>query len=395
MFAQESPRSQALVESHYSLNNGHMSDAKVVYGDTDSVMINFCLPNETGPTAVAQAMQLAREAAEHVTATFPAPICLEFEKVYRPYMLFSKKRYAGLLYSSNADTHDYMDVKGLQNVRRDSCLLLRRTYDECLRLLLVDGDVHKAEDHLKGVIERLRNRSVSPFQLLLSKKLTKTEYKHKTIHSELVKRLASRDPSCVPAVGDRISYVIVENAANGGRGKAGVVADLAEDPLFALQQNLPINVEWYIDHQLRKPMVQLFSLVVQKPQSLFSGKQNMIIKKKVAPQSAMMKRFVKVSARCLGCNCVLPSSPQRVSGSNKALCGECVHLKSQLTVNQAEQVTNHQQRRDLLWTKCGECAGSDSMARVCRNTLCETFYDRYLADQALSAQEGQRDRLAW
>ena len=43
-------------------------------------------------------------------------------------MLFSKKRYAGLLYSTTPDAYDYLDSKGLQNVRRDSCPLLREMY---------------------------------------------------------------------------------------------------------------------------------------------------------------------------------------------------------------------------------------------------------------------------
>ena len=65
----------------------------MVYGDTDSVMVDFRVGD------VAQAMDLGREAAEHVSATFAKPIKLEFEKVYNPYLLISKKRYAGLLWT--------------------------------------------------------------------------------------------------------------------------------------------------------------------------------------------------------------------------------------------------------------------------------------------------------
>lgn len=39
------------------------------------------------------------------------PIRLEFEKIYYPYLLISKKRYAGLLWT-NPDKHDKMDAKG-------------------------------------------------------------------------------------------------------------------------------------------------------------------------------------------------------------------------------------------------------------------------------------------
>lgn len=61
----------------------------MVYGDTDSVMVNF------GPPTVGEVMPLAQVAADEVSAIFPNPIKLEFEKVYFPYLLMNKKRYAG------------------------------------------------------------------------------------------------------------------------------------------------------------------------------------------------------------------------------------------------------------------------------------------------------------
>ncbi len=52
-------------------------------------MVKFGMDN------VAEAMPLAMQAAEEVSAIFPRPIKLEFEKVYFPYLLMNKKRYAG------------------------------------------------------------------------------------------------------------------------------------------------------------------------------------------------------------------------------------------------------------------------------------------------------------
>jgi len=48
-----------------------------------------------------------------VTEQFVKPINLEFEKVYYPYLLINKKRYAGL-YWSNPVKHDKMDAKGIE-----------------------------------------------------------------------------------------------------------------------------------------------------------------------------------------------------------------------------------------------------------------------------------------
>ena len=59
----------------YTTENGYKHNAVVIYGDTDSVMVNF------GVDTVADAMKLGQEAAEKVSEKFIKPIKLEFEKV--------------------------------------------------------------------------------------------------------------------------------------------------------------------------------------------------------------------------------------------------------------------------------------------------------------------------
>ena len=111
------------VESNFNTDNGYDHDAEVIYGDTDSVMVKF------GTKDLAQAMELGQsltqaasdilmlsagaQAAEKVTAGFVKPIKLEFEKVYFPYLLISKKRYAGL-YWTKPEKYDKMDAKGIE-----------------------------------------------------------------------------------------------------------------------------------------------------------------------------------------------------------------------------------------------------------------------------------------
>lgn len=56
---------------------------------------------------------LGAEAAALVTTKFVKPIKLEFEKVYFPYLLISKKRYAGL-YWTRPEKYDKMDSKGIE-----------------------------------------------------------------------------------------------------------------------------------------------------------------------------------------------------------------------------------------------------------------------------------------
>lgn len=119
------------VEAKFTMENGYEHDAKVIYGDTDSVMVNF------GVQTVAEAMKLGQEAAGLVTEKFVKPIKLEFEKVYCPYLLINKKRYAGL-YFTKPEVHDKMDCKGIETVRRDNCPLVANLINTCLQKILIE-----------------------------------------------------------------------------------------------------------------------------------------------------------------------------------------------------------------------------------------------------------------
>jgi DNA polymerase delta subunit 1 len=100
-------KTKELVEQKYTKANGYEHDATVIYGDTDSVMVLF------GPPDIARCMEMGTEAADWVSGQFINPIKLEFEKVYYPYLLISKKRYAGL-YWTNPNKYDKMDAKGIE-----------------------------------------------------------------------------------------------------------------------------------------------------------------------------------------------------------------------------------------------------------------------------------------
>jgi DNA polymerase delta subunit 1 len=122
-----------LITEKFTISNGYLFDSTVVYGDTDSVMVKF------GPKDVASTLLLGKEAAEYVTSYFPDPIKLEFEKIYYPYLLMSKKRYAGLLWN-NPDKYLKIDCKGIETVRRDNCPLVKNVVNNVLKKILIDKD---------------------------------------------------------------------------------------------------------------------------------------------------------------------------------------------------------------------------------------------------------------
>merc|ERR1719443_1158101 len=130
-------QTKRIVEEMYTKEKGYEHDAVVVYGDTDSVFVKF------GVETVAESMRLGEEAAAAVSKTFISPVKLEFEKVYYPFLLMNKKRYAGL-YWTNSVKHDKLDAKGIETVRRDNCQLAADVLDTCLKHILIDQSINQA-----------------------------------------------------------------------------------------------------------------------------------------------------------------------------------------------------------------------------------------------------------
>ncbi|XP_028229635.1 DNA polymerase delta catalytic subunit isoform X3 [Glycine soja] len=151
-----------IVEDKFTTVNGYEHNAEVIYGDTDSVMVQF------GVSAVEEAMNLGREAAEYISGTFTKPIKLEFEKVYYPYLLISKKRYAGLFWTK-PDNFDKMDTKGIETVRRDNCLLVKNLVNDCLHKILIDRDIPGAVQYVKNAISDLLMNRMDLSLLVITK----------------------------------------------------------------------------------------------------------------------------------------------------------------------------------------------------------------------------------
>jgi len=235
---------RTLVTEKFSVLNGYPADAHVLYGDTDSVMISF------GVKSLEKTMELGKEAAEYVSSFFTEPICLVFEKCYNPFLLMTKKRYAGLLWT-NPHHYDKIDCKGIETVRRDNCPLVKEVVNNVLKKFLIERSYEGAIDYCKSVISDLLQNRIDLSMLVISKGLgkkmkseTKVEgqYQVKAAHVELAERMRKRDAASAPSQGDRVAYVMIR-AAKGARG-----FEKSEDPLFVLENNLPLDYNHYLEH---------------------------------------------------------------------------------------------------------------------------------------------------
>jgi DNA polymerase delta subunit 1 len=307
---------KSMVESHYSKANGYPYDAQVVYGDTDSVFVKF------GPKDVKEAMKVGEEASAMVTKTFLSPIKLEFEKVYCPLLLITKKRYAGLKYL-DPNVPPKMDATGVETVRRDNCEFVRSTMTIALDMILKESNVQGAIDYVKHRVSSLLQNKLDLSQMIITKGYTKKaeDYDSKQGHIELAMKMKKRDPLTAPNVGDRVPYVIIE----GPKGMS--MCERCEDPLYVLENGIPIDNQYYLTNQLKEPLKRLFSPVMKNPDSLFNGEHTMKVgttAKKMggAAKAGSLMSFVQKSEPCLSPGCRIPVS-SKDEATCVAFCKEC------------------------------------------------------------------------
>ncbi|CAI0428312.1 unnamed protein product [Linum tenue] len=382
-----------LVEDKFTMMGGYEHNAEVIYGDTDSVMVQF------GVATVEEAMKLGREAAEHISGTFTKPIKLEFEKVYFPYLLINKKRYAGLYWTTPAK-YDKMDAKGIETVRRDNCLLVKNLITECLHKILMDRDVPGAVQYVKNTISDLLMNRLDLSLLVITKGLTKTgdDYEVKSAHVELAERMrkafqsrffsdSQRDAATAPNVGDRVAYVIIE-AAKGAKAY-----EKSEDPIYVLENNIPIDSKYYLTNQLQKPLLRIFEPILKNAKDeLLSGDHTRNISKPI-PSSGGIMRFAKKQLTCLGCKAV-------IKDSERTLCTHCQGREAELYCKSVSQerlffldaVADLESLFGRLWTQCQECQGSLHQDVLCTSRDCPIFYRRKKAQKDMGEARRQLDR---
>ncbi|KAL5045470.1 hypothetical protein BDW71DRAFT_183822 [Aspergillus fruticulosus] len=350
------------VEARYTIANGYSHDAKVVYGDTDSVMVKF------GVTDLEEAMKLGQEASEYVSSKFIKPIKLEFEKVYFPYLLINKKRYAGL-YWTNPKKYDKMDTKGIETVRRDNCLLVQNVIETVLHKILIDRDVEAAQEYVKDTISDLLQNKIDMSKLVITKALTKDSYTAKQAHVELAERMRKRDAGSAPTLGDRVAYVIV-------KGTGAKNYEKSEDPIYVLENNIPIDTRYYLDNQLANPLGRIFEPILgeKKVGQLLHGEHTRSIAM-AAPTMGGLMKFTKKTQTCLGCK--KPLTGKDVMAG--AVCESCRPRLGELYNKSLSKMSDLEVRFGRLWTQCQRCQGSLHCEVICSSRDCPIFYMRMKA----------------
>ena len=262
-------KGRSMIEDTKTYVEANFPGAKVRYGDTDSVMVEFDVGDRKGEDAVAYSWEVGERAARECSALFKKPNNLELEKVYWPYFLYSKKRYAAKLWTKGKDDKmhmDYIDVKGLQLVRRDNTPHMREVCKELLDVILTSSDPGPPKELAKERAIELLSGDIPNHKLILSQGLSDT-YKvgGKSVsvtsaesvninqsHVRVVTKMRERRPGSEPQSGDRVPYILTKTGDH--RAKA---FEKAEDPKYVEDHKIPVDYHYYFLNKFLNPVCDL------------------------------------------------------------------------------------------------------------------------------------------
>ena len=276
-------KGRSMIEETKAYVEANFPGAKVRYGDTDSVMVEFDVQGRTGEDAIKYSWELGEKAAEACTCLFKKPNNLELEKVYYPYFLYSKKRYAAKLWTKNKKGDmqmDYIDVKGLQLVRRDNIPFVREVCKELLDVILESKNREGAKQVAHSRAVELLDGRVPMDKLILSQKLADSYSKtvknpdgsvnnHDAVnlpHVKVVQKMRKREPGSEPQSGDRVPFVLIKTDIKNAKQ-----FEIAEDPKWVAQNKIPLDYEYYFTNKFMNPVCDLLEPLVANPKEELFG----------------------------------------------------------------------------------------------------------------------------
>ena len=135
-------------------------------------------------------------------------------------------------------------------------------------ILLEEKNVEKAKSYVTEVIKDLMRGKIPLEDLIISKSLSKKEYKQENApHIQLAYKLEKRNPGYGPKSGDRVEYVIYRDKTQvyGKKSKTHIY-ERSEDPVYLKEHDMKIDCEYYLDNQISNPICTVLNAVVDDPE---------------------------------------------------------------------------------------------------------------------------------
>jgi len=252
----------------------------VIYGDTDSIMINTRIPGHD-LDQLPQVHELGTKVKRMVNKLYKT-IELEIDGVFRSMLLLKKKKYAAVTVTMDGGKPILgKEMKGLDLVRRDWCIQSkdsgRYVLDQILSAEENEVVVAKIHTHLEQLAVTMRKDELPLEKYVITKGLSKHPNDYPDGKSQphvQVARMMLKVNRPVNT-GDHIPYIITKpEDSDGGDQKSLSSAERARHPedITRSEGKLKPDVEWYLTQQILPTISRLCEPIHGTSQSIIAGK---------------------------------------------------------------------------------------------------------------------------
>ncbi|EGG11103.1 uncharacterized protein MELLADRAFT_33498 [Melampsora larici-populina 98AG31] len=357
-------------------------DAKVVYGDTDSLFVY--LPGRTKEDA----FRIGKEMAEAVTKRNPAPVKLKFEKVYLPCVLMAKKRYVGAKYESLADAEPHFEAKGIEVIRRDGIPALQKIQETCLKKLFRTQDLSDIKAYLYRQWQRLLLGKVSIQDFTFAKEVKLGTYSENVPPPPgalIAARKMASDPRTEPAYAERVPYVIVKGAPQSR------LRDRAVPPEVVLQNPiLALDSEYYITRVFIPSLARIFNLIGVDIASWYASMPKFVrifkpIKAGPTGDAKEASDVANETAQMIW----LKSNIFQIASRGILLCQACCEQPDGVAYTLMARARAREKKLRDIEGACRICSNTPALESVeCDSLDCGRMYERVKASTAAGVEAG-------
>lgn len=234
----------------------------VVYGDTDSVMI------DTGSEDYEEAIKIGVNFKKLVNERYKL-LEIDIDNVFRKLLLHAKKKYAALNATLTKDGKiiTALEVKGLDMRRREFCPLSREVSINVLNTILSDKDPETAlqeiYDYLEEIRKKVEENSIRLDKYKINTRLSKdpSAYPGGNNMPAVQVALRMRKAGRIVKAGTVITFVITKSGTSETEKLSPAERAYALNEVMIKDNNLIPDPEYYLEKQIFAPVERLLERI--------------------------------------------------------------------------------------------------------------------------------------
>ncbi|OAL38306.1 hypothetical protein AYO20_02365 [Fonsecaea nubica] len=229
---------------------------QVIYGDTDSVMIN------TNADNIAQALSVGLEFKRSVNERYKL-LEIDIDNIFRRLLLHAKKKYAAInMAEIDGKYVEKLEVKGLDMKRREYCALSKEASQKLLNEILSGEDsevvLEKIHEYLRELSSKMRENAIPVQKYVIYTKLGKnpTEYPNADSMPQVQVALREISRGKTVRVNDVMSYIVTMGDEET-KGLPAPKRSYTPQDVQKTDSGLVPDFEYYLHKQIFPPIERL------------------------------------------------------------------------------------------------------------------------------------------